>query len=43
LDTLYRSKGCIPDGFLLRAGVPDEVIQHLLPLIRQKSQLEVGG
>lgn len=43
LDTLFRSKGFIPDGFLLRAGVPEDVIQYLLPLIRQKSQLEIGA
>ena len=35
LDTLYRSHGRIPEGFLRQAGVPGDVIQHLLPRIRQ--------
>lgn len=37
IDTLYRSKGRIPDEFLRGAGVPENVIEHLLPIIR------VGG
>lgn len=34
LDTLYKSHGNIPDQFLRDAGVPEDVIEHLLPLIR---------
>jgi len=34
LDTLYKSHGKIPDKFLRDAGVPEDVIEHLLPLIR---------
>ena len=37
LDTLYRSKGRIPDEFLRHAGVPEEVIEQLLPLVRKRS------
>ena len=33
-DTLYKSQGRIPDEFLRGAGVPEDVITHLLPLIR---------
>jgi uncharacterized protein YjbI with pentapeptide repeats len=39
LDTLYKSQGRIPDTFLRGAGVPEEVIEHLLPLIRQSQQI----
>ncbi len=34
VDTLHRSKGEIPDKFLRDAGVPEDFIQTLLPLIR---------
>jgi uncharacterized protein YjbI with pentapeptide repeats len=34
LNTLYESHGRIPEGFLRQAGVPEDVIQHLLPRIR---------
>jgi uncharacterized protein YjbI with pentapeptide repeats len=34
IDTLYRSQGQIPDEFLRGCGVPEEMIVHLLPLIR---------
>jgi len=34
IDTLYQSHGNIPDKFLRDAGVPEEVITHLLPSIR---------
>ena len=35
IDTLYASHGKIPDEFLRGAGVPEDVITHLLPLIRK--------
>lgn len=35
IDTLYASHGSIPDEFLRGAGVPEDVITHLLPLIRK--------
>lgn len=35
IDTLYKSHGNIPDEFLRGAGVPEDVITHLLPLIRK--------
>jgi hypothetical protein len=34
IDTLYKSQGRIPESFLRGAGVPDDVIEHLLPAIR---------
>ncbi|HVM59795.1 MAG TPA: toll/interleukin-1 receptor domain-containing protein [Verrucomicrobiae bacterium] len=34
IDTLYESEGRIPDKFLRESGIPEDVIQHLLPLIR---------
>ena len=34
IDTLYKSKGEIPDEFLREAGVPEEIITQLLPSIR---------
>jgi len=34
VDTLYQSRGQIPDSFLRGAGVPEEVIQNWLPAIR---------
>lgn len=34
LDTLYESQGQVPDQFLRDSGVPEDVIEHLLPLIR---------
>lgn len=34
IDTLYISRGKIPDKFLRDAGVPEDVIEHLLPLMR---------
>jgi len=34
LNTLYESHGRIPEAFLRQAGVPEDVIQHLLPRIR---------
>ncbi|MGA2240960.1 MAG: toll/interleukin-1 receptor domain-containing protein [Verrucomicrobiota bacterium] len=34
IDTLYKSQGKIPDEFLRDAGVPEEIITHLLPSIR---------
>jgi hypothetical protein len=34
IDTLYESGGRVPDSFLRDAGTPEDVIQHLLPLIR---------
>jgi hypothetical protein len=38
IDTLYKSQGRIPDKFLRGAGVPEDVIEHLLPLIRNAGQ-----
>jgi hypothetical protein len=40
IDTLYKSQGKIPDKFLRDAGVPEDVIQHLLPLIRSGPPLQ---
>ncbi len=40
IDTLYRSQGKIPDKFLRDAGVPEEVIEHLLPLIRSGPSIQ---
>jgi uncharacterized protein YjbI with pentapeptide repeats len=40
IDTLYNSKGEIPDTFLRDAGVPEEVIEHLLPSIRIGSPIQ---
>ena len=40
IDTLYKSQGKIPDEFLRGAGVPEDVITHLLPLIRQGSPIQ---
>lgn len=34
IDTLFRSHGKIPDEFLRGAGVSEDVILHLMPLIR---------
>ncbi|MDO9167645.1 MAG: toll/interleukin-1 receptor domain-containing protein [Methylobacter sp.] len=34
LDTIYKSRGEIPDMFLRNTGVPEEFIQNMLPLIR---------
>src|ERR1039458_669729 len=34
IDTLYKSQGRIHDEFLRGAGVPEEVMTHLLPSIR---------
>jgi hypothetical protein len=34
IDTLYKSRGNIPDTFLRDVGVPEDVIEDLLPLIR---------
>lgn len=34
IDTLYKSHGKIPDAFLRGCGIPEDVIEHLLPLIR---------
>ncbi len=34
LDTLYKSQGKIPDSFLRNAGIPEDVMEHFLPLIR---------
>ncbi|MGA2140188.1 MAG: toll/interleukin-1 receptor domain-containing protein [Verrucomicrobiia bacterium] len=34
IDTLYMSHGKIPDKFLREAGVPEEVIENWLPVIR---------
>lgn len=33
IDTLYRSKGSIPESFLLGAGVPDNLITYIPSLI----------
>jgi hypothetical protein len=33
IDTLYRSKGQIPEGFLRGAGVPDEFIAYVKSLV----------
>jgi uncharacterized protein YjbI with pentapeptide repeats len=41
LDTLYKSQGRIPDQFLRAAGVPEDVIKHLLPLIRNQTRFSV--
>lgn len=40
IDTLYLSCGNIPDEFLEGAGVPDEVITHVLPLIRAGNPIQ---
>lgn len=40
IDTLYQSQGRIPDKFLRDAGVPEDVIEHLLPLIRTGSPIQ---
>jgi hypothetical protein len=40
IDTLYRSGGKIPDSFLRKCGVPEDVIEHLLPLIRSGSPIQ---
>jgi uncharacterized protein YjbI with pentapeptide repeats len=40
LDTLYKSHGRIPDRFLRDAGVPEDVIEHLLPLIRNSPPIQ---
>lgn len=34
IDTLFLSKGKIPEKFLRGVGMPDEVIEHTLPSIR---------
>jgi hypothetical protein len=34
IDTLYKSRGKIPDKFLRDAGVSEEIITHILPSIR---------
>jgi len=34
IDTLYKSHGKIPDKFLRDAGVPEEIITHIVPSIR---------
>ena len=34
MDSLYRSEGQIPVGFLRDAGVPEDVIESFLPLVR---------
>ncbi len=38
VDTLYRSDGAVPDVFLRSAGVPEEVLLNLLPLIRLRAR-----
>jgi uncharacterized protein YjbI with pentapeptide repeats len=40
IDTLYLSKGKIPDKFLREAGVSEDAIEHLLPLIRAGSPIQ---
>jgi hypothetical protein len=40
IDTLYQSRGRIPDRFLQGAGVPEDVIIHLLPLIRNRPPIQ---
>lgn len=40
IDTLYLSQGKIPDIFLRGAGVPEDVITHLLPLIRAGNPIQ---
>ena len=40
IDTLYKSQGNIPDEFLRGAGVPEDVITHLLPLIRAGNPIQ---
>lgn len=43
LDTLYRSQGRIPDEFLRSAGVPEEVLEHLIARIRNASRWRAEG
>jgi hypothetical protein len=33
IDTIYRSKGKIPEGFLRGAGVPEEFITYMRSLV----------
>jgi hypothetical protein len=40
IESLYRSEGKISDEFLRNLGVPEDVIQHLLPLIRTGSPIQ---
>jgi hypothetical protein len=40
IDTLYMSQGKIPEKFLRAAGVPSDVIEQLLPLIRIGSPIQ---
>lgn len=40
IDTLYKSEGKIPEKFLRRAGLLDEVIEHVLPVIRAGSPIQ---
>jgi uncharacterized protein YjbI with pentapeptide repeats len=40
IDTLYKSRGDIPDQFLRACGVPDEVLQNLLPTLRSGSPIQ---
>jgi hypothetical protein len=37
VDTIYRSKGRIPEGFLRGAGVPEQFVSHLSSLTRRKA------
>jgi hypothetical protein len=37
LDTLYKSQGRIPTVFLRSVGVPEEVIEWLIPLLRNRT------
>ncbi len=38
IDTIYRSKGRIPEVFLRRAGVPEEFVGHLPAIISEHFQ-----
>lgn len=40
IESLYRSGGKISDDFLLNCGVPEEVIQNILPLIRSGAPIQ---
>ena len=40
VDTLYKSKGCIPESFLRGAGVPDEFIEQTRALFSDRKAIE---
>ena len=43
LDTRYKSSGRIPDEFLRKAGVPEDFLARLRPLIRQITRPSEGS